>query len=195
VTATRFCPESRDLARSDDEILGEIKAGDLVGIGELFDRYARTMWRAVHRTMGSSTDVDDIIQRVFLKLPELACSYDGRSNAGPWLVGIAVRTALRHRRGTGRFFRMLASFAQTVSPHAAGDPEEHSSQRQELRMFQTALAKLTPKKRVVFALVELEGLTTEQVATALEIPPATVRTRLHHARRELYAAVGRDREE
>ena len=126
---------------------------------------------------------------MFLKLPRIARSYDGRSSARPWLVGIAVRVALRHRRGAGRFFKMLASFAGTTAGQGPGDPERHASDRQELRAFEDALAKLTPKKRSVFTLIELEGLTTDEVAIALEIPPATVRTRLHHARRELQAAL------
>jgi RNA polymerase sigma-70 factor (ECF subfamily) len=176
----------------DDELLRELQAGDLGALGMLYDRYARDIWRAVHRTLGSDADVDDVVHAVFLKLPGLARAYDGRAKAGPWLVGIGVRVALRHRRGVGRFFKMLASFAHTRAVSAAGDPETHSTQRQELRAFQAAFAKLAPKKRAVFTLIELEGLTTDEVALALEIPAATVRTRLHYARCELQAALKDD---
>jgi RNA polymerase sigma-70 factor (ECF subfamily) len=191
VIRSRLRPEARAVARPDDQLLREIQAGDLGALGELYDRHARTAWRAVKRTLGGNADVDDVVHALFLKLPELARSYDGRENAGPWLAGIAVRMALRHRRGAGRFFKMLGSFAQSIAGRAHGDPETHSSERQELRAFESALAKLAPKKRAVFTLIEIEGLTTEQVALALEIPPATVRTRLHHARRELFAALER----
>jgi RNA polymerase sigma-70 factor (ECF subfamily) len=180
---------ARSLPRSDDELLHDVQAGDLGALGELYDRYAPKVWRAVQRTLGRDADVDDVVHTVFLKLPQLARSYDGRANAGPWLAGIAVRMALRHRRGAGRFFKMLTSFAQTIGKGAHADPEQHSSQRQELRAFEAALAELAPKKRAVFALIELEGLSTEQVAAALEIPAATVRTRLHPARREVQEAI------
>jgi RNA polymerase sigma-70 factor, ECF subfamily len=192
---TRPRPEPTGSVRPDDELLREVQAGDLGAIGELYDRHARSVWRAIHRTLGNDADVDDVVQAVFIKLPQLAPSYDGRSHAGPWLVGIGVRMALRQRRGAGRFFKMLASFAQTMTARSAADPEAHSSQRQELRAFQVAFTGLSPKKRAVFALIELEGLTTEQVAVALEIPSATVRTRLHHARRELHAALRKGGEE
>jgi RNA polymerase sigma-70 factor (ECF subfamily) len=86
---------------------------------------------------------------------------------------------------------MLAAFAGTAPRVHARDPEADSSHQEELRTFEAALAKLSPKKRAVFTLIELEGLTTEDVAVALEIPAATVRTRLHHARRELSAALER----
>ena len=193
--APRTRSRSSEAARSDVEMLRAIQTGDLGALGELYDRHARNVWRAVHRTLGAANDADDVVHAVFLKLPALAISYDGRANAGPWLVGIGVRMALRHRRGAGRFFKMLASFSLTLGGNVAHDPEAHSSQRQELRSFEGALAKLAPKKRAVFTLIELDGLTTEEVAQALEIPAATVRTRLHNARRELHAALARKRGE
>jgi RNA polymerase sigma-70 factor (ECF subfamily) len=185
---------ARAPARPDDELLRAIHAGELGALGELYDRYASHVSRVVLRTLGSNADVDDVVHTLFLKLPELARSYDGRANARPWLAGIAARMALRHRRGAGRFFKMLATFARGVAGHTPVDPESHSSDRQELRAFQAALARLAPKKRAVFTLIELEGLTTEEVASALEIPAATVRTRLHHARRDLHADLERERE-
>ena len=177
--------------RSDAVLLQEIHRGDLGALGELYDRYARDLRRAALRTLGSAADVDDVVHAVFLKLPDLSRSYDGRNNARPWLLGIAVHTALRHRRSAGRFLKMLSAFAWTAPRAHVHDPETKSSQQQELRTFEAALAELSPKKRAVFTLIELEGLTTDEVALALEIPAATVRTRLHHARRELTAALER----
>jgi RNA polymerase sigma-70 factor (ECF subfamily) len=191
VSQARTRGRASAVARSDDALLREVQAGDLGALGELYDRHSARVSRAIHRTLGSAAaaDADDVLHGVFLKLPALARSYDGRPNAGPWLIGIGVRTALRHRRGAGRFFKMLASFALTIGGGAARDPEQRSSDREELRLFEAALASLAPKKRAVFTLVELEGLTTDEVARALETPAATVRTRLHHARRELAAAL------
>jgi RNA polymerase sigma-70 factor (ECF subfamily) len=176
--------------RSDGELLRALQGQDLSALGELYDRYARDVWRAARRMLGSEADADDVLHAVFLKLPDLASSYDGRPNARPWLVGVGVRVALRHRRGAGRFLKMLLGFAKTTTSRASGDPETQASDREELRAFERAFAQLSPKKRAVFALIELDGLTTDEVAAALEIPPATVRTRLHHARRELHAALG-----
>jgi RNA polymerase sigma-70 factor (ECF subfamily) len=62
----------------------------------------------------------------------------------------------------------------------------------ELARFVRALARLSAKKRAVFVLVELEGMTAEDAASALEIPAATARTRLFHARRELHEAMSEE---
>jgi RNA polymerase sigma-70 factor (ECF subfamily) len=69
------------------------------------------------------------------------------------------------------------------------DPEREAMGSQEMGALERALAALSEKKRVVFVLVEVEGLTAEEAARALGIPAATARTRLFHARKELQAAL------
>jgi RNA polymerase sigma-70 factor (ECF subfamily) len=187
LSATEKWRRSRN--RTDDALLEAIGSGDLGALGELYDRYARDVWRATYRMHGNAADAEDIVHQVFIKLPEIAKSYDGRANARPWLIGIAARITMRHRRGLGRLARVIAAFA-TVSPTSRGlDPEREAIGKQELNAVDVAIAALSSKKRIVLTLVELEGLTTDEVARALSIPPATVRTRLHHARREIYEAI------
>ncbi len=175
---------------ADPELVRRVAAGDLGALGEIYDRYARDVWRAVRRALGDSADVEDVVHQTFLKLPGIAPSYDGRPSCRGWLCGIAVHLALRHRRGAGRFRRMLASFAQTVVTRTTLDPQRSAESLQEVAIVERALARLSEKKRAVFVLVELEGLTAEEAAQALHVPAATVRTRLFHARKELLAALG-----
>jgi RNA polymerase sigma-70 factor (ECF subfamily) len=189
--SVRILPKIAREAQCDDaQLMRAIAEGDLGALGDLYDRYARDVWRAIRRMVGSSNDVEDVVHAVFLKVPEIASHYDGRSSCRAWLCGIAVRTAMRHRRGFGRLQRMLASFAHTVDAAApSASPEREASGREELEVFERALAKLSPKKRAAFVLVEIEGLTPEQVARSLDVPAATVRTRLFHARKELANAM------
>jgi len=182
-------PAVRRSDRTDDVLLAAIADGDLSALGELYDRYARDVWRATYHVHGNASDAEDIVHTVFMKVPEIAKSYDGRTNARPWLIGIAVRMASRHRRGVGRFLRMLGSFATTTATSRNLDPERETSGKQEVRAVDAAIAALAPKKRIVLTLIELEGLTSEEVARALSLPAATVRTRLHHARKELHEAM------
>jgi RNA polymerase sigma-70 factor (ECF subfamily) len=176
--------------RGDAELLSAVASGDLAALGHLYDRYARDLWRTVRRSLDEGADVEDVVHAVFLALPRIARSYDGRASCRSWLCGIAVRLALRHRRGRGRFRRMLGAFAHTVGEPWTRHPEREASSQEELSRLQRALDGLSDKKRAVFVLVELEGLSAEEAARALEIPAATVRTRLFHARRELHAAMG-----
>ena len=193
MTATQRVRD-RSTPPTDDVLLRAIAEGDLGSLGELYDRHVRSMWRAVERTLGSANDAGDVVHTVFLKLPRIARSYDGRADARGWLVGISVRLALRHRRGVGRFLRVLSGIAQMEGKRAPVSPEAQASDRQDLRRFEVAFEKLAPKKRAVFNLVEMEGLSTDEASRALGVPPATVRTRLYHARLELHDAVIRWRE-
>jgi RNA polymerase sigma-70 factor (ECF subfamily) len=185
-------PRTRSrIARSDPELIRGIAEGDLACLGELYDRHAHGVWRAVSRTLANSADVEDVVHATFLNLPRIAPAYDGRAECSGWLYGIAVRLSLRHSRGAGRFRRMLTSLdhARVVTSRSPSDPERNASDQEEITLFERALARLSVKKRAVFVLVELEGLTSDEASKALEIPAATVRTRLLHARRELDAAL------
>ena len=82
--------------RSDPELMRGIADGDLACLGELYDRHAHGVWRAVSRTLVGSADVEDVVHATFLNLPRVAASYDGRPECGGWLCGIAVRLSLRH---------------------------------------------------------------------------------------------------
>ena len=86
-----------------------------------------------------AVDAEDVVHTLFLKLPQIAPSYDGRANCRGWLCGIAVRLAMRHRRGAGRFRRMLRLVrAHGRRPHVArsrarGDGQARRSPRSSAR--------------------------------------------------------------
>ncbi|MGH7439620.1 MAG: RNA polymerase sigma factor [Polyangiaceae bacterium] len=175
---------------SDADLLRDVAGGDRDALGMLYDRYARDVWRVACRMLGDRADADDVVHATFLDLRRMAACFDGRSSCRNWLRGIAVRLALRHRRGMGRFRRMLEGFGQSlVGSAAVPHPESQASHNEDLRILARALARLHPNKRAAFTLVALEGLTSDQAAIALEVPAATVRTRLFNARRELQAAL------
>lgn len=180
-----------DSERSDPELLAAIGGGDLAALGELYDRYQGDVLRVLHRLTEASSDVDDLVQATFLSLPRLARSYDGRSSCKGWLIGIAVGLAARQRRSIARTVRRLVTFGHTARREFLVDPEREVGSREELRTFERALRALPPKKRVVFVLVELEGLSMADAAQILGIPQATVRTRLFHAKGALREAIKR----
>jgi RNA polymerase sigma-70 factor (ECF subfamily) len=163
--------------RTDADLLRLIARADLTALGELFDRYHRDIRRVVARAMPGSSEVDDVVQATFLEVPRIAGSFEGDGSCRPWLAGIAVRLALRHRRGLGRWLRTLASFGHAAPSASALTPEAEAGDKQEFVVFQRALAHVSDKKRAAFVLVELEGLSAEQAGDALGVPAATIRTR------------------
>lgn len=172
----------------DRELVARIKDGDTSALGELYDRYAGDARCVVARLGISRADVDDVVQATFLDVLRAAAGYDGRDNARPWVIGLAVMQVRRHRRSLSRLAARVKAWALEPKPRGA-TPEETSAVSEEMARLQAALGALSEKKREVVVLVTVEGLSGEEVAAMLGIPVATVWTRLHHARRELGEAV------
>ena len=175
--------------RTDAELMTLIASGTSSALGEIYDRYYADVHRVLARVASNAADVDDLVQTTFLELPKIAASFDGRESARAWIIGVAVRLASRRRRSLARWFRALGALVHVVPAHTDGDPETSARERQELSLFERALADLSVEKRSVFVLIEIEGVPSADVARSLEIPPTTVRTRLFKARAELRAAM------
>jgi RNA polymerase sigma factor (sigma-70 family) len=181
-------------APADSELLASIAKGNLEALGALFDRYEPDVKRFVARLGANASDVDDLVQATFLDVVCAARRFDPELPVKGWLFGIAATLVRRERRSLARAAARLLRFASlATADEPAPTPAALLESDRELESFQRAFERLAPKKREVFALVVLEGMSGEDVAKALGIPVNTVWTRLHHARRELRAALGAPR--
>jgi RNA polymerase sigma-70 factor, ECF subfamily len=172
---------------SDGELLENIASGDLSSLGLLFDRYALDVRRFISRLGVMAGDVDDLAQATFLIVMDAASSFRGGGAARAWLFGLAANVVRRHRRSMARMAAHLAAWAREPREERPPPPSESLDAHERSVRAAHALARLSPKKREVFVMVTMEGLTAETAADALGIPVGTVWTRLHHARRELRA--------
>ncbi len=182
----------RDVEETDAELMRRIGEGDLSPLGVLYDRHHEAVRQFLARVTCSGADAEDLTHETFLTLARIAGRYDGRSSARPFLMGIAAQMVRRRKRGLGRLTQALASFAQSLGDSRVRTPEDAAGTTEEMRIFDDALGRLTEDKRMVFLLVEREGLSGDEVARGLGIPVNTVWTRLHHARNELRKALNRD---
>jgi RNA polymerase sigma-70 factor (ECF subfamily) len=134
-------------------------------------------------------DADDLVQAVFLEVMRAAERYESQYGVRSWLCGIATIMVRRHHRSLARLAARMAAWAGIEDKARIPTPCEMVEQDQAARILERALEGLSEKKREVFVLVTLEGLSGEEAASALGIPLKTVWTRLHYARRELRAAL------
>ncbi|MCK6552853.1 RNA polymerase sigma factor [Myxococcota bacterium] len=165
----------------------------------LFRRHGRDVVRFVRRMMGPhapAEDVDDVVQQVFVSVHRDLARFRGDSAVTTWLYGISARAVLMHARTGRRRQRAMAAYAgEHPLAHVTGETAEDAvARRQEIERVWRALERLKPKKRVVFVLHEIEGLSGKEIAKALELNEATVWTRLFHARKELVRALGEERD-
>jgi RNA polymerase sigma-70 factor (ECF subfamily) len=179
---------ARASTRDDGELVAAIARGDLEALGLLFDRHEGKLRAYLGRLGVGPGDVDDLVQLTFLEVQKAAPRFDVALSAKSWLYGIATMMVRRHRRSISRAMARLVAWA--AEPAAAPvRPDEAFVSSEAVRKLSAALDAMSAKKREVFVLVALEGLSGEEVARTLAIPVNTVWTRLHHARRELMEAL------
>jgi RNA polymerase sigma-70 factor (ECF subfamily) len=180
-------------ALTDAAALEALSRGQISALGVLYDRYQASVSSFVRRATNDASDVEDVVHVTFMTAARAAGNFDGRQSCRPWLVGIAARLLHRRKRGLSRWARALRELTVREGERHT-DPHRELSARDEVKRLSSALQKLSEPKRIVLLLAETEGLSSEDIATALQIPVGTVWTRLHHARRDLRRMLGRDGE-
>jgi RNA polymerase sigma-70 factor (ECF subfamily) len=170
---------------SDAAAFDAIARGDLGPLGVLFDRYHDAVRSVCLHAGVARSDVDDAVQDTFVRLASNAARYDGREIGKPWILGTAWRVAADRRRSVRRWLSALARLAQSSAPAPVVTPEEERLHAERREAFARRVSALPERMRAAFVLVEVHGLSCEEAARALEIPVATVWTRLHHARKRL----------
>ncbi|MDI7268487.1 MAG: RNA polymerase sigma factor [Myxococcota bacterium] len=168
--------------------------GDAEAFRELYRTHRPRVARLVHRIVGPDAEVEDVIQETFIQVHRSLPSFQGASLLSTWIHRVAVNMALQHIRKRKR--RLAGPIAITVEPPdpPADDPapDEEAARADRMRKLYSALEAVSPKKRVVFVLHEVEGLTAEEIAKLVRAPVITVRTRLFYARKALYEALAGD---
>lgn len=143
------------------------------------------VYQVVRRMAGPGVEPEDAVQDVFVVLANKLDTFEGRSQLRTWMYRICMNVTSEHRRRRRRQERIEAA-AQSLAFWREGPrtAEHELSTRTEAALAHELLAKMSDRKREVFILREVEQLSGEEVAEILNIPPATVRTRLFHARKE-----------
>jgi RNA polymerase sigma-70 factor (ECF subfamily) len=182
------------LAEDDAALVRELAGGNLEALGDLFERFEPSIRRYLLRVGVTESDVDDLVQATFLELVRAAARFDPSYPVRTWIFGITTIMVRRHRRSVSRAAARLVTWAGLVRTEAVPSPDDVYDGDEALRRFASSFERLSRKKREVFALVTIEGLSGEEAARALGIPVNTVWTRLHHARADLRAAISGEQE-
>lgn len=170
----------------DDATVARAASGDAAAFRTVYERHRADVARLVFRMLGRRSDLDDVVQEVFVQVHRSLRDFRGQSKFTTWLHRVTVNVVLMHRRAA----RSRPVFADDAVPESRADahvamPDEDADRRERMRAFGRVLDKLADKKRDVFVLHELEGHTPAEIARIVGAPVLTVRTRLFYARRDL----------
>lgn len=151
-------------------------------LGELFDRHQERLHRLARRMSMDAEEARDLVQETFVRLARQKGPLPStEGHAEGWLVKTLVRLCKdRDRRLRVRRKHQIEAAPATVG--AEGTPESRAVAKVAV---QRALARLSPRRRAVIVMHELDGRETAEIARLLGLTPVTVRWHLHAARRDL----------
>jgi RNA polymerase sigma-70 factor (ECF subfamily) len=177
--------------RNDQAAIQAVLAGDKEAYGVLVVRYSGRLFRLAFRITGNEADAEDVVQDAWLRGYRKLESFEYRSDFGTWIYRIAVRCALD---------KMSASkvdestrIAETTDREHDGlqiadqeaDPERLLLSGEIRAMQEIAMHGLSPIERTAFVLRHLEDRTTEEIATAMGIPPNAAKQSVFRAVQKL----------
>lgn len=177
---------------SDTVLLARITAGDDLALAEVYDQHADLVHGVARRVTRDDQLARDITQDVFTYLWELPARVDlSRGSIRSYLAVVAHRRAVDEVRRSERRARVEA--AAEVALIADG-PEpavvEAATSNWRRQRLADSLAQLPPEQRAALELAYYDGLTYKQVATALNIPEGTAKSRLRLAMARLRSVLG-----
>lgn len=179
-----------DTEPAESELVRQAQARRPDAVRTIIKRYNQRLYRLARAILRNDADAEDALQEAYLHAFAAIGNFRGEASLATWLSRITINEALgalRRKRRRGRLNADLARPEQAcIIPFpvavSVDDPERSMAQRQILELVERASDNLPEVYRVVFVARVIEGLTVEETAEALDLQPATVRTRLHRAR-------------
>lgn len=178
------------VSQADRDLLARIRAGDKAACAACIEGHAPGVYRVALRLMRDEAEAQEVMQETFLNAFRAIDDFDGRSEIGTWLYRIATNAALMRLRRAQPDFTPVDEAADPAEglpvPEALYDwcclPEPELENAEARTELERAIRDLPDKLRAVFVLRELEEMSTEETAAALNVSEDVVKTRLHRAR-------------
>jgi len=173
------------------ELMRRLQEGEAGALGELMALHGAALRLHLERYV-SSTDAEDLLQELWLRVWQRAEQWEGRGRPLAWLLAIATNLALNHLRARREAVTLAAVSGDDPSETLASNadallpgPEEQALWRDQLNRVRAAMAALPAEKQAALRLVRLEGRSLQEAARELGVPLGTLKSRLHHAHRML----------
>jgi RNA polymerase sigma-70 factor, ECF subfamily len=182
------------VSEDSDQILVErIQRGDKAACAECIEQHSPGVYRVALRLTGNEAEAEDVVQETFLSAFKAIDKFENRSSLATWLYRIAHNAALMKLRRVQPVQVSVDDeevFGEGLTvPTQMHDwcclPERDFESSETRAELERAIKDLPEKLRVVFVMRELEGLSTEETAQALDISLDAVKVRLHRARLQL----------
>jgi RNA polymerase sigma-70 factor, ECF subfamily len=177
----------------DEDLVRAARGGSHAAFAELQKAYSHRIYRRILSITGNREDAEDALQDTFLSAYLALPSFEGKSRLSSWLTRIGINSALMVLRRRRR--RQETSLEQQRDPESEGayldvrddalDPEQLYDQQQRCHAIRSAFERLDPKSRAAMGIRVSGELSMKEIAERLGVSVATVKARLHRARKRL----------
>ena len=180
------------------ELVAQARAGDHEAFRDLFHRYHRRAYSLAFGVVHNQDDALDVVQEAFIKAHRNLAKFEGASSFYTWLYRIVMNLAIDHIRKRKRAHHVdfndaldhgkdeSAGGDDGLMPRILGQNPGKALVRKEIRThINIALAELSDNHRAVLVMRELEGLSYEEMAQAMQCSKGTIMSRLFHARKNM----------
>lgn len=150
------------------------------------------VWDCLRRLGVQSRDLEDLVHDTFVVVNRRLCDYDPMRPIRPWLYGIAMRIASDYRKSARNRREVLAAEPHEIVAQAPR-PDEELASEQARALVMEALDALDFKNRAIFVMHDINEHTLAEASAELDVPMATLYSRLRVAREQFSTAVNRIR--
>jgi RNA polymerase sigma-70 factor (ECF subfamily) len=176
--------------QNDRLLVQRLQTGDRQAFAQLLDAYEIRVYRLALRFTGTVADAEDVTQEIFLGVYKSIGNFKGSAALGTWIYRIAMNHCLEFRRKRKLDVVPYDEELTLASHDWREDPEQSASKGELSSRVEAALQRLSQQHRDVIILHELQGLTYQEVASALNVPVGTVKSRLSNAFKRLRDLLG-----
>jgi RNA polymerase sigma-70 factor, ECF subfamily len=172
----------------DHDLVARARAGDFTAFDALVTRHEGQVYRLAVGIVRESHDAEEVVQDTFLAALEHLADFRGDAPFRGWLMRIATNAALKLLRQKRTHSTVALETTEEPMPHPdfvapwQADVPELAGRAEVRELLDQALTELDEKYRAVFVLRDMEELSTEETAEALQITPVNVKVRLMRAR-------------
>jgi RNA polymerase sigma-70 factor (ECF subfamily) len=177
-------PEAQRVA----ELVRHAQRGSERSFRDLMSAYVGAFYGLARRYCGSHEEADDVLQDAFVKVYQNLGGLSRPEAFFPWARRILINTALDHirRRRRGQELEVeVENLDETPHEEVTEAPDRCVEQREFFGRLERALESLPPRQREIVTLHDVDGLSTEEIASLCQCPPATVRSNLFYGREKL----------
>lgn len=190
---SRVATPSTVVTSPEADLVARAAAGDEAAFETIMRSHNQLLFRTARSILKSESEAEDAVQDAFLRAWLALDSFRAESKLSTWLVRIVTNEALgRLRRSKVRTIPLEEAMTSpdpkmqlALADTPGRGPEQTASRSQVRSLIEQQIDLLPDDFRTVFMLSAVEGLSAVDIAEALDIPAATVRTRAHRARKLL----------